>query len=206
MNCMDVCYVLIKAFRKIFNRCAVKNSALDKTARADTGSSIAFSSMGRYSYIGEHTSLLYAHVGNFTSISNYCAIGGGSHPVDWVSTSPVFNSSASILRANLGDCQYNPFCETNIGNDVWIGSHCLIKAGVTIGDGAVVGMGSVVTKDVGPYEIWAGNPAKLIRKRFDNETIEKLLEVKWWDLPDDELRSYAPYFNDPSAFLQKLTK
>ncbi len=197
---MNLQYIFTKAYRKIFNRAAVKNSRIDATAKADIGSVVVNSELGRYSYIGEHTSLLYTKVGSFTSISNYCAIGGGSHPTDWVSTSPVFNSSKSILRKSFSANSYNPYKEIIIGNDVWIGSHCLIKSGITIADGAVIGMGSVVTKDVGPYEIWAGNPAKLIRKRFADDTINALLNEKWWLWEESKIREKADSFNDVQAF------
>ena len=79
-----------------------------------------------------------------------------------------------------------------MGNDVWLGYQCLIMPGVTIGDGAVIGSRSVVTKDVPPYTIVAGVPAKEVRKRFDEDTIAGLLEVKWWDLPDEEVEKLLP--------------
>ena len=162
---MDIKYIIPKIIKKILNRPAINESVVDKTAKIDVGSVIFGSTLGRYSYLGEHTSLIKTTVGNFTCISNYCAIGGGQHPVDWVSMSPVFNSTKGIIKKKFAQLEYNPYQTTEIGNDVWIGSHCLIKAGVKISDGAVIGMGSVVTKDVGAYEIWAGNPAKLIKKR-----------------------------------------
>lgn len=76
--------------------------------------------------------------------------------------------------------------------------------GVTIGNGAVIGAGSVVTKDVGPYEIWAGNPARYIRKRFDDETIRRLEEVKWWDFDDDMLREIGRLVPYPELFLEEV--
>ena len=79
-----------------------------------------------------------------------------------------------------------------VGNDVWLGYQSLIMPGVTIGDGAIIGSRSVVTKDVPAYTIVAGAPAKVVRKRFDEETIGKLLEVKWWDLPDEEVEKLLP--------------
>lgn len=86
-------------------------------------------------------------------------------------------------------------------NDVWIGSHVLIKSGVTISDGAVIGMGSVVTHDVGPYEIWAGNPARMIRKRFNDGTVENLKQIKWWNWNEEKIKEYAAYFSDSNEFI-----
>ena len=91
-----------------------------------------------------------------------------------------------------------------MGNDVWIGEGCKVKAGIRIDNGAILGMGSVLTKDVGPYEIWAGNPARFIRKRFDDKTIEKLVESEWWEWEDTKIKEYAKYFNDPDQFIKVI--
>lgn len=82
----------------------------------------------------------------------------------------------------------------------------LSSGGVTIGDGAVIGAGSIVTKDVGPYEIWAGNPARFIRKRFDDETIEKLLESQWWNWEDEKLSEMGMYFSNVEKFIIEAEK
>ena len=127
-----------------------------------------------------------------------------SHPIDWVSVSPVFNTTKGIIKKKIGSLQYSPFQKVRIGNDVWIGSHVLIKSGVTISDGAVIGVGSVVTHDVGPYEIWAGNPARMIRKRFDDEIVENLQQIKWWSWSEEEIKEYAAYFSDPNEFVRHV--
>ena len=88
-----------------------------------------------------------------------------------------------------------------IGNDVWIGNRVMIKAGVNIADGAVIGMGSIVTKDIGPYEIWAGNPARMIRKRFDDETIAALEEMKWWNWNDEKIELSSGVMTDVAKFI-----
>lgn len=197
-------FVISKLINRIFSMPSINNSQLHKTCRIGTGSAISNTKMGMYSYCGEHTCISMAEVGRFTSISAYCSIGGGAHPIDWASTSPVFTAERSILRVNFSRNHFNTHKKTCIGNDVWIGAHSLIKSGITIADGAVIGMGSVVTKDVGPYEIWAGNPAKLIRKRFDDETIDKLLKSQWWNWDEAKIKKYADRFNSPEAFLKEL--
>ena len=199
-------YIIPRALRKIFNPPAIDKSKLSKTSKCDIGAIVNHSTLGRYSYIGEHTSLLFTDVGAFCSISNYCAIGGASHPSEWVSTSPAFNNTGGMMSKKIGLLPYTPFVRTTIGNDVWIGSHCLIRGGVYIGDGAIIGMGSVVTHDVGAYEIWAGNPAKCIKKRFDDETIKKLLDIRWWEFEDDELKKYSGYFNEIDEFVSQMMK
>lgn len=192
-------YYLAKALKKL-KPSAIKNSKIDKKAYIAGGNTIINSEMGRYSYTSYDTQILWTVIGRFCSIGSDCKIGGAGHPLERVSTSPVFHEGRNVLKKHFAEFEYDPFTETHIGNDVWIGQNAMIKSGVTIGDGAVIGMGAVVTKDVGPYEIWAGNPAKLIRKRFDEETINKLLELKWWLWDDEKLQKYGEFFLNPSEF------
>ncbi len=199
-----ISFYISKLFKRVFSMSSIRGCNIHKTAKIGDGCTVSNTTIGKYSYIGDYTNVSSVKIGNFTSISSYCGIGGGGHPLNWVATSPVFNKHRSILRVNFSDNDYNPYVETKIGNDVWIGTHSLIKSGVTIADGAVIGMGSVVTKDVGPYEIWAGNPAKLIRKRFDDETIDKLLKSQWWNWDDAEIKKHADLFNSTEAFMKKL--
>ncbi|WP_442920484.1 CatB-related O-acetyltransferase [Methanobrevibacter sp.] len=95
-----------------------------------------------------------------------------------------------------------------VGNDVWIGSDAKILSGTKINDGSIIGANSIVTKDVPPYAIVAGNPAKIIRYRFNNEIIEKLLEIKWWNFKEEELIKVIPLLqsNDIKEFLLKYNK
>jgi len=129
--------------------------------------------------------------GTTLTIGAFCSIApgvqiflGGEHRADWVTTYPfhIFWESGLHLTGP-------PKTKGNviIGNDVWIGSEALILSGVKIGDGAVVGARSLVAKDIEPYSIYAGNPARLIRKRFDDATIQKLLELEWWTLSDEKI-------------------
>lgn len=190
---------------RVWNKkpCMIRNSYIHKKASVGNGAQFVDSTIGRYSYLWG-TSAVKTDIGAFCSIAAGSSIGGGSHPTDWASSSPVFYKGKNVLKKNFSKNEYVEFRKTVIGNDVWIGSKCLIKGGVTIGDGAIIGMGSVVTKDVPPYEIWAGNPAKCIRKRFDDETIAALLASKWWELPDDELARCGELFDDPQKFLDYL--
>ena len=190
---------------RVLNRkpSAIRNSKIHKTAKVGNGAQFVNSSIGRYSYL-YGTSAANTEIGAFCSIAAGSSIGGGSHPTNWVSSSPVFYKGKNVMRTNFSQNEYTEFVKTTIGNDVWIGAKCLVKGGVTIGDGAVIGMGSVVTKDIPPYEIWAGNPAKCIRKRFDDETIEKLLKLKWWELPDEKLKEIGDLFKDPDDLIKYL--
>ena len=130
------------------------------------------------------------------TIGKYCSIAdgvtfilGGEHRSDWISTYPFsefFGEGKAIEGhpASKGDIV--------IGNDVWIGQNASILSGVKIGDGAIVGAYSVVSKDVAAYTIVAGNPARTIRTRFDEKSITALLEACWWELPDEQIRKLIP--------------
>lgn len=116
---------------------------------------------------------------------------------------PVFLSHKDSVKAKFARHDYLPMLKTSIGHDVWIGEGAFIKSGVRVGTGAVVGMGAVVTKDVPPYAIVAGNPARVIRKRFSDELIQSLLATGWWDKDDAELKLLGSYINDPEGFIKK---
>lgn len=191
-----------RMFNHISLLAILQDNEIDKKAAICSGVKFYRGKIGKYSYIGNNSFVIDTTIGNFTSIAPDCYIGGTSHPIEWVSSSPVFHKWENIFKKNFATHDYEIFQKTTIGNDVWIGNKVLIKAGVNIADGAVIGMGSIVTKDIGPYEIWAGNPAKLIRKRFDDETIQKLIRIKWWNLEDELIKNYATKFNSIESFIK----
>lgn len=163
--------------------------------------------IGYASYIGPNCNI-NADIGKFCCIANDVLTVYGSHPSqDWVSIHPAFfsirkQSGFSYVNENL----YNEMQDrVQIGNDVWIGARATLLGGITIGDGAIIAAGAVVTKDVEPYTIVGGVPAKPIRKRFDDEDIEFLLKFKWWDKPAEWIKENAKYFNDVKNFRQKFT-
>lgn len=128
-------------------------------------------------------------IGKFCSISDEVKIFlGGNHRADWISTYPFPGLPGEWPNAKSIDGHNISKGDVAIGNDVWIGYGANILSGVTIGDGAVIGAFSLVTKDVAPYAIVGGNPAREIKKRFDDEKIEKLLELKWWNWPEDKIK------------------
>ena len=133
---------------RILNRrpVSVKNSKINKTASVGNGSQIVNSTIGRYSYI-YGSKVIHTNIGSFCSIASDCVIGGGKHPTNWVSSSPVFYQGKNVLNRNFSKQKFDEYINTVIENDVWIGSKCLIKSGITIGNGAIIGMGSVVTHD-----------------------------------------------------------
>ena len=121
-------------------------------------------------------------VGKFCSIApNVVVYTGGNHRTDWVTTYPFGHVHKNIFNTFDGKGHPKSNGDVIIGNDVWIGSNTTIMSGITVGDGAVIANNSHVVKNVEPYSIVGGNPAKLIRYRFSAEQIQKLLELKWWN-------------------------
>lgn len=205
MSNLNVFYYLSKLIKKIHIP-AIKNTHVHSTSKICSESQVVDTNIDRYSYIGNKCTIINTSIGSFTSIADNCIIGGASHPIEWVSTSPVFHEGKNILKKNFSNHNYNPYKSTTIGNDVWIGNNVLIKSGVTIGNGSIIGMGSVVTKDIGDYEIWAGNPAKIIRYRFDEKTIHHLLELRWWEMSEKKIESISRNYNSVSSLLESIDK
>ena len=168
---------------------------------ADHGWQIGDFSYGRPTVIGGMVAKLT--IGKYCSISENCSIILANHNSNHVSTFPFLNvrQSGVIFPQPFPDLHAISKGDVSIGNDVWIGRNTVILSGTNIGDGAVIGAGSIVTKDVPPYGIVVGNPAILVRYRFDQNVIQKLLQIKWWDWDPDfvfenseDLRGDTKYF------------
>jgi acetyltransferase-like isoleucine patch superfamily enzyme len=196
-------YLWSKIFKKLRGK-SIKNSKIDFTSKIESGTDFINSSMGRYSFCGYDCQIINTNIGAFCSLADDIKIGGARHPMEWVSTSPMFYNSGDFKKFRYSKFDRIPDKHTFIGNDVWIGTGVKIIQGVKIGTGAVVGAGSVVTKDVPPYAIVAGNPAKIVRMRFDEEIIQRLLKSEWWNLSDPELKELALFIKDPICFLEKI--
>lgn len=180
------------------------DSVLGFDSKIESGTSFISSSLGDYSYCGYDCNIVNVDIGRFCSLSNRVVIGGAAHPMHFVSTSPVFLSHKDSVKTKFSKHDYLPQIRTIIGHDVWVGENVMIKAGVRIGCGAVVGMGAVVTKDVPDYAVVAGNPARIIRYRFQREVIEDLLASEWWELTSEELFKLGRYFDSPGSFLKEI--
>lgn len=200
---MNFTYYWFKILKKLRGK-AISNSQIHKTSKVEAGSEIVNSTFDKHSFCGYNCMIMNCEIGSFCSIANNVIIGGAMHPVSWVSTSPVFYDGRDSVRAKFSTHKRIPDQITVIEHDVWIGEKSMIKQGVKIGIGAVIGMGSIVTKDVEPYSIVAGNPARLIRKRFDDETINLLLESKWWNFNDKKLSALGRYIQNPREFIGNI--
>ncbi len=176
------------------------------------GTVLKHTTVGFGSIIHDHGDFSDARVGRYNSIGPNVATILGRHPLDQhVSThTALFDASAphGFTYTDVTTFRAEEYLDEKagirviIGNDVWIGNDVRILSGVTIGDGAVIGCGAVVTKDLEPYGIYAGIPAKLIRKRFDDETIEALLKLRWWDQGEDWIRSHISQFENVEELIR----
>lgn len=170
----------------------------------EKGCFIGADKIGRYTFIGinSYVDKSTASIGRFCSIAMGAKISLNNHPMEWVSTHPfLYNKKygfvpSSVFVEGVSDKK------TTIGNDVWIGANVTILAGVKIGDGAVIGANALVTKDVEPYSVVNGIPAKHVKFRFEEETIKKLLEMKWWNWSDEKLKSKLEQFRNPGEFIK----
>jgi acetyltransferase-like isoleucine patch superfamily enzyme len=154
-------------------------------------------SFGKYTYgnpnILWNNDKANLRVGNFCSIaSNVTIYLGGNHRTDWVTTYPFGHIHLNVFNSFDGKGHPSTKGDVIIGNDVWIGSNVTIMSGITIGDGAVIANGSHIVKNVEPYSLVGGNPAKLIKYRFTKEQIQKLLEIKWWYWDDAKINKFTP--------------
>jgi len=141
--------------------------------------------------------------GTRLEIGKYCSIAGqvqillgGNHRHDWMSTFPFEAHGPDTSKGKNSRWAKQP--GVIVGNDVWIGLNVMIMSGVRIGDGAVIAAGSIVTKDVFPYAIVAGNPAKIVKYRFDFDTINKLQEMRWWDWTHEQVANAIPLLQNDS--------
>jgi phosphonate metabolism protein (transferase hexapeptide repeat family) len=149
---------------------------------------IEYASLGDYSYLGENCDIADAAIGKFTAIANSVRIGAPNHPMGRASQhrftycpeyyEPTTTRDREFFAGRRGD-------RVIVGNDVWIGHAAILLPGVTVGDGAVIAAGAVVSRDVPPYTVVGGVPARPIRQRFPEAVAEKLQRIAWWDWPDD---------------------
>ena len=182
------------------------SSTVDKKAKVNRSAKIFHSSMGRYSYIGKRSSLVYAEVGSFCSIASDVCVGMGTHDLNKLSTSPLFTEKHNGTGSSWVNQEPSPYKQVIVGNDVWIGERALVMGGLQIGDGAVIAAGAVVTKDVPPYAVVGGVPAKVIKYRFSPDIIGKLERLKWWTLSENVLKKHIEEFQTNEITVDVLDK
>lgn len=164
------------------------------------------STIDAYSYVQSDSAIYNTEIGKFCSIASNVTIGLANHPTHMVSTSPVFYDNTQPLPKFLSNTRIirTTLPRTILGSDVWIGQGVMIKAGVTIGVGAVIGAASMVTRDIPPYVIAAGNPCRKIRARFTEDIATRLISTGWWKKTDAELEHLSSLFPEPLKLLKIL--
>ena len=199
---MNLEYLYCKILKKLKGR-ALNNVKKGREVKIYSGCHIIDSVIGDFTYCSYDTKINNANIGKFCSIAGRVTIGAAEHPLDWISTSPVFeNVKNSGTNIKFATEKIPAVKATTIGHDVWIGEGAMIKQGITIGNGAVIGAMAMVTKDVPPYAIVAGIPAKVIRFRFDENTINTLQESEWWNYDDDKLKELGKNIRNPEFFFK----
>jgi acetyltransferase-like isoleucine patch superfamily enzyme len=169
-------------------------------------------SIGKYTYdlpLVWNQDDVKLYIGNFCSIAEGVKILlGGNHRIDWVTTYPFGHRHTNIFNKFNGIGHPSTKGDVIIGNDVWIGEGAKIMSGVIIGDGAVIANDSHVVKNVEPYSIVGGNPAKFIKYRFESEQIEKLLKIQWWNWDDSKINEFTPLLcnEDIDKFIEEALK
>lgn len=175
--------------------------------------------VGACTYISGKCEIHHTDIGRFCSIGQECKIRLGYHKMDWLSTHPfvfdgedVTSGLASfgpyrLMRSNMlsmtREASHEPIKRVKIGNDVWIGTRAIVMAGVSIGDGAVIGAGAIVTKDVKPFDVVVGAPAKKAKRRFPDDVCERILKLRWWDYDLSTLQKRID-FSQPKEALDLL--
>lgn len=183
----------------------IRHSNIGENVEIGRRNTIDHCTISKSTYTGEFCIIKHSNIGRYCSISWNVSIGGANHQIERLSSSPLHR----VVKCEKNE-EYKSFEEEklNIGNDVWIGSGAIVLRGVNIGNGAVIAAGAVVTKDVPPYAIVGGVPAKIIKYRFSKKIINGLEAIKWWDWSDEEINKYKELFNEKVTLnlLQKIQK
>ncbi len=175
----------------------VSHSYLKGYNRVDRNTLIYHSNLELFTYVGSNSVIMHSKIGKMSSISWGVTIGPANHDYKKITSHDFLYNDFYGIKPNDEPAAYNRFeKKTLIGNDVWIGANSTILNGILIGDGAVIGANTIVTKDVPPYAIIVGNPGKVVKFRFEKKIIETLLELKWWDFPKEVIQENYEIFKD----------
>lgn len=201
---------------KYFGKCRVgagakvyKNSILGDSTQIGSGCVFSNSSIGFRSYMSSNCSFYNTKIGKYCSIGENVHLVNAVHPITYCSTSPYFHKK-SFMKKDTGCTNIFEVTERtsdgvylDIGHDVWIGNNVSLKGGIKVGTGAVIAMGAVVTKDVPPYAVVGGVPARVLKYRFSDDIIEQLCQTKWWDKDENWISKNVNLFDCPEKVIEK---
>jgi chloramphenicol O-acetyltransferase type B len=201
------CYIFQSTVnsKSVHEYCHISTSNIDINTKIFSHCHLSNTEIGRFSYVSQDSRINFAQIGSFCSIGPDLICGFGQHPTDFISTHPAFFSTHQQCGVSFSNKDYyKENQQTIIGNDVWIGARAYIKDGVKIGNGAIIAAGAVVVKDVPDYAIVGGVPARIIRFRFEDEVIQALLKIQWWNWSEEKLQKAQIYFTsqDVSSFIK----
>jgi phosphonate metabolism protein (transferase hexapeptide repeat family) len=187
----------------------LREAVIGRRCEVLRNSRIEYASLGDYSYLGEHCEVADAQIGKFCAIANMVRIGAPNHPMERPSQHrftyvPEYYEESATRDAGFFTSRRT--ARVIIGNDVWIGHAAIVLPGVTVGDGAVIAAGAVVSRDVAPYTIAGGVPARPIRERFSRDIAEKLAAIAWWNWPEEKLFAEVEAFQtgDIEGFCERF--
>ena len=188
--------------------CDLRDVKLGRFTEIGRGTRITHSSFGDYSYCDRACDIANAEIGRFCNIASFVRVGATDHPLDRASLHHFMYRSANYWDDAEDDADWferRRLRRTVIGHDTWLGHAAQVKPEVTVGHGAVVGAGAVVTRDVAPYVIVAGNPARIIRRRLPEPVAERMMALAWWEWEHTRLRAALEDFRalTAEAFLEK---
>lgn len=188
--------------------CLIKDSYFGAYVEIGDGNNIQESTIGDYSYTTENCQIIYSTIEKFVNIASYVRINPSPHPMHWASQHHMLYRKEMFGFGEDDESFFNwrRQKKVTIGNDVWLGHNVTVMGGVSIGDGAVIGSGSIVTKDIPPYAIAVGNPAKVIKYRFNEKAIENLQAIAWWNWDRQQLQSALEDFKNIEKFIEKYSK
>lgn len=188
---------------------SISNAKLEGENVIKDHANISKSFVGFATVIGKNSNLSNSKIGRFCSIAKNVQIVTATHPLDLVSTYPGFYNTVNVYPFGKGTLYKDEFLKTDngfsveIGNDVWIGQGVTLKGGIKIGDGAVIGMNSTVTKDIPPYSIVCGVPARIVRYRMNEQQIKDMLDIKWWNWEPEIIKERREEFTNIEVFIKK---
>jgi len=210
-----ISHVLVKAMPELeiirdnsvswsYLKSSIIDSRIDSFTKIQSPYKLNSVVIGKGTYLSHNSNISLTTIGKYCSIGPNFFCGWGIHPTDGLSTSPMFYSTMKQNGTTIS--KSNKIAERElieIGNDVFIGANVTVLDGIKIEHGAIIGAGAVVSKDIPAYSIAVGSPIKILRKRFSDENIEKLLKIKWWDFNEKELKDVEVYFFEIEDFLKK---